>query len=40
MNWYKCPICGQKLFQIETGATARGIKIKCKKCRNIIDVSL
>lgn len=38
--WYCCPRCGQKIFQCRTGAVARGILIKCKKCKSIINVSL
>lgn len=38
--WYCCPRCNQKLFKCAPGARARGIQIKCKKCRNIINVSL
>lgn len=40
MSWYVCPKCGQKLFQIAPGAVIRGVEIKCKKCKNVIKVSL
>lgn len=36
--WYKCPYCGQKLFMIKPKAIVKGIQIKCKKCRRIIDI--
>ena len=39
MMWYNCPKCGQKLFMIKPDAVIRGVQLKCKKCRNIIDVS-
>lgn len=39
MLWYNCPNCGQKLFVITKDAVIRGMQIKCKKCRKIIDVS-
>lgn len=40
MKWYYCPHCGQKLFQIADDAKIKGLFIKCKKCREIIEVSL
>ncbi len=40
MEWYKCPECGQKLFCIQPGAVIRGMQIKCKQCRKLINVSL
>lgn len=40
MQWYKCPFCGQKLFMISPDANIRGMQIKCKKCKQIINVSL
>lgn len=40
MNWFLCPLCRQKLFMVEDGAIIRGVVMKCKKCRQIIKVSL
>lgn len=40
MDWYKCPECGQKLFKIAPGAVIKGVEMKCKQCRKIINVSL
>ena len=40
MKWYMCPECGQKLFIVHPDALIRGMEIKCKKCRQIIKVSL
>lgn len=40
MIWYRCPECGQKLFMIEPDATIKGMQIKCKQCKKIINVSL
>ena len=40
MTWYQCPECGQKLFMIHPQAIIKGMEIKCKKCRQIIKVSL
>jgi DNA-directed RNA polymerase subunit RPC12/RpoP len=39
MEWYKCPECGQKLFKITPDAVIKGIQIKCKQCRKLINVS-
>lgn len=40
MIWYKCPYCGQKLFMIDRKAVIKGLHIKCKKCRKIVNVEL
>lgn len=40
MDWYKCPSCGQNLFKITPGATIRGLQIKCKKCKKLINVNV
>lgn len=37
MQWYKCPFCGQKLFMIADNYTIKGVQIKCKKCKKLID---
>ena len=39
-KWYCCPDCGQKLFVVNDDAVIKGMAIKCKKCKNIINVSL
>lgn len=39
-SWFLCPVCRMKLFKMIPGAKAQGIIIKCKKCRNNINVSL
>ena len=39
-SWFLCPRCQQKLFKMRPGAVARGIQIKCKKCKKEIDLSL
>lgn len=36
IKWYFCPICGQKLCQVAPGA--KGVYLKCKKCRNIVEI--
>lgn len=40
LKWYRCPRCGQKLFQISEDAHANGIHVKCKLCKKIIHVNL
>lgn len=39
-DWYCCEKCGQKLFKVLPGAEAKGILIKCKKCREIIEINI
>jgi transcription elongation factor Elf1 len=39
-EWFKCPICGQKILKISHNAQAQGIYIKCKKCKNIIEITV
>lgn len=38
-RWYCCS-CGQKLFKVLPGAVVKGLQIKCKKCRNIIQIDM
>ena len=35
-GWYCCPVCGQKLFRVETEAVCVGVLIKCKRCKREI----
>lgn len=39
-EWYECPHCGQKLFMVRKDAVIMGLQIKCKRCKNLINVSL
>lgn len=39
-KWFLCPHCGQKLFQVAANAVIRGMEIKCKRCKQILNVSL
>lgn len=39
-SWYLCPVCRMRLFKTIPGAKAHGILIKCKRCKNNINVSL
>lgn len=38
-GWYCCPVCGQKLFRVETEAVCVGVLIKCKRCKREIRAS-
>lgn len=38
-GWYCCPVCGQKLFRVETEAVCTGVLIKCKRCKREIRLS-
>jgi DNA-directed RNA polymerase subunit RPC12/RpoP len=40
-TWYRCPYCGQKIFQYDPGtARCKGIYMKCKgrDCGKIFEV--
>lgn len=39
-KWYKCPICGQKILKYEENAKSEKVYIKCKKCKNIIEIKI
>ena len=38
MKWYICPICKNKLVKVADNFIAKGIYIKCKRCKNQIEV--
>lgn len=40
LTWWSCPECGKNLFMVTPGAKIRGMQIKCRGCRKIINVSL
>lgn len=35
-----CPECGQKLFDVRSVAGSAELRIKCRRCRNYIQVSV
>ena len=39
-EWYCCKKCGQKLFKVYPGAKANGILMKCKRCKEIIEITI
>lgn len=38
--WYYCPKCGQKLLLHEEGAKSEKVFLKCKRCKNEIEIKL
>lgn len=40
LQWYTCPYCRQKLFKIAEDAVIKGLQIKCKSCKRIIDINM
>lgn len=38
-TWFICPICGQKLLIIDKAKNIEGVYIKCKKCKQEIEVT-
>lgn len=39
-EWYRCPYCGTKLFVYDNTAKASGIFMKCRTCKNEIEVKI
>lgn len=39
-SWYRCPYCGQRLFLYDNQAKAKGIYVKCKSCRQTVEVKI
>ena len=39
-KWYRCPVCGQKLLKVSNKAKSKGLYIKCKKCKNEIEIKV
>ena len=39
-TWYRCPICGQKILKVNGLAKSQGLFIKCKKCKNEIEIKI
>lgn len=37
-QWYYCNICGQKLLQIDPAVKISGVYIKCKRCRQEVEI--
>lgn len=39
-KWFQCPICGQKILKISAASKSEGLYIKCKKCKNEIEIKV
>jgi transcription elongation factor Elf1 len=39
-GWFCCPKCGKKLFKVNEKAVAHGLSIKCKSCKNTIQINI
>lgn len=39
-TWYRCPVCGQKILKIKENAKASKLYIKCKRCKNEIEINI
>lgn len=39
-QWFRCPHCHKKLFLCDDTAEVKGIYIKCKNCKNTIQVRI
>lgn len=37
-EWHNCPVCGQKLLKINSKKKIEGVYIKCKRCRQEIEI--
>jgi len=37
-EWFVCPICGQKLLMIDKTKNIEGVYIKCKKCKQEVEI--
>lgn len=39
-KWFKCPHCGKKLVLYDNTAKASGVFIKCKNCKNEVELKI
>lgn len=39
-KWYKCPKCAANLLIYDNTAKANGVYIKCKNCKNEIEIRI
>lgn len=37
-KWFYCPKCGQKLLKYKDKAESKKVYIKCKSCKNEIEI--
>lgn len=36
--WYKCPVCGQKIAQIDDSKSIEGVYVWCKKHKGEVEI--
>nr|DAZ69353.1 MAG TPA: Transcription initiation factor IIE, alpha FINGER, Transcription [Caudoviricetes sp.] len=39
-KWYECPVCQKKLLIYDNTAKSSGVFIKCKTCKNEIEIRI
>lgn len=39
-KWYCCPVCGTKLFVYDNTAKTSGVFMKCRTCKNEIEIKI
>ena len=39
-EWFHCPICNTKLAVYDNTARSNGVFIKCKSCKNEIEIKI
>lgn len=37
-EWWLCPMCGQKLLMIDSLKHIEGVYVKCKKCKQEVEI--
>jgi transcription elongation factor Elf1 len=37
-EWWPCPVCGKKCVMIDVTKNIQGVYIKCKLCKNEIEI--
>jgi len=38
--WYRCPHCGCKILIMSRDAISKGLFIKCKFCKKIVEIKV
>ena len=39
-EWFHCPICNTKLAVFDNAAQSNGVFVKCKTCKNEIEIKI
>lgn len=39
-KWHRCPVCGTKLAIIDNTTECRNLFIKCRTCKNEIEINI